>query len=83
MLWRGAAALKKAVLVLLSLLVTRLLRPVMVFALRSAVRNRAFWERGLGRAWYVKFQNSDVSGHRSFHYRKPESLNSEAPYSTP
>ena len=28
-----------------------LLQPVLVLALRSAVRSRAFWERGLGSAW--------------------------------
>ncbi len=27
------------------------LQPVLVLALRSAVRSRAFWERGLGSAW--------------------------------
>ena len=28
-----------------------LLQPALVLALRSAVRSRAFWERGLGSAW--------------------------------
>lgn len=28
-----------------------LLQPVLVLLLRSAVRSRAFWERGLGSAW--------------------------------
>ncbi|CAK0764500.1 hypothetical protein CVIRNUC_003164 [Coccomyxa viridis] len=31
-----------------------LLQPVLVLALRSAVRSRAFWERGLGSAWFQK-----------------------------
>ena len=28
-----------------------LLQPVLVLGLRSAVRSRAFWQRGLGSAW--------------------------------
>jgi hypothetical protein len=28
-----------------------LAQPLLVLALRSAVRSRAFWERGLGSAW--------------------------------
>lgn len=28
--------------------------PLIVVALRGSVRNRRFWERGLGRAWHRK-----------------------------
>ena len=29
----------------------QLLRPVLLLGLRSSVRSRAFWERGLGSSW--------------------------------
>ena len=50
---RLALALTQAVLSLTSGFWTRLLEPVTVVSLRSAVRSRAFWERGLRRAWYA------------------------------
>ena len=49
-----------------------LLQPVLVLALRSAVRSRAFWERGLGSAWYALL--SRVSALRSASGADPPTL---------
>ena len=40
--WAAASALQVLLL---------LLRPALLFALRSSVRRRAFWERGLRASW--------------------------------
>jgi len=48
---RLAVALTQSLLALTSGFWTRLLEPFTVLGLRSAVRSRKFWERGLARAW--------------------------------
>lgn len=35
--------------------------PVLVLALRGSVRSRAFWERGLARAWHRKVRTRFVT----------------------
>lgn len=51
---RLAVALTQSLLALTSGFWTRLLEPFTVLGLRSAVRSRKFWERGLARAWFNK-----------------------------
>ena len=48
---RLAIAFVQAMGALLSGIATQLLAPVTTVTLRAAVRSRAFWERGLARAW--------------------------------
>lgn len=52
--FRLAIALTQALVALTSGFWTRLLEPFTILGLRSAVRSRKFWERGLARAWYNK-----------------------------
>ncbi|KAK9835008.1 hypothetical protein WJX81_003847 [Elliptochloris bilobata] len=56
--WRAAVRLAAAAGVAAAAAATRaflwLLQPLLVLALRGAVRSRAFWERGLASAWYER-----------------------------
>lgn len=67
--FRLAVALTQALLAVTSGFWTRLLEPFTVLGLRSAVRSRKFWERGLGRAWFHK---DKVPSQTVDAYRKPQ-----------
>lgn len=56
--WRVRATLHAAAL-LCVLCVLRVLRPLVLALLRSLVRSRDFWVRGLGQAWYDKTKLTD------------------------
>eukprot|EP00884_Botryococcus_braunii_P016848 jgi/Botrbrau1/3847/Bobra.0183s0072.1 len=50
---RAVIAVLTAAATLLARTVIWLMQPLLVLALRAAVRSRAFWERGIGSAWFA------------------------------